>query len=111
MNIPALPVTIDDIHAAAAALAGQVAHTPTVPAPQLSGILGCDIVLKLETLQQTGSFKDRGAYNELRSLGPDERERGVVAMSAGNHAQGVAYHATRLGIPSTLVMPTFTPFT
>jgi threonine dehydratase len=106
-----LPVTIDDIHAAAAALEGQVARTPTIAAPQLSGILGCEIFLKLETLQRTGSFKDRGAYNKLRSLGKAERKRGVVAMSAGNHAQGVAYHATRLGIPSTIVMPTFTPFT
>jgi threonine dehydratase len=106
-----LPVTIDDIHAAAAALEGQVARTPTIAAPQLSGLLGCEIFLKLETLQRTGSFKDRGAYNKLRSLGEAERKRGVVAMSAGNHAQGVAYHATRLGIPSTIVMPTFTPFT
>ena len=106
-----LPVTIDDIHAAAAALEGQVARTPTIAAPQLSGILGCEIFLKLETLQRTGSFKDRGAYNKLRSLDKAQRKRGVVAMSAGNHAQGVAYHATRLGIPSTIVMPTFTPFT
>ena len=106
-----LPVTIDDIHDAAAAIEGQVARTPTIAAPQLSGLLGCEIFLKLETLQRTGSFKDRGAYNKLRSLGKAERKRGVVAMSAGNHAQGVAYHATRLGIPSTIVMPTFTPFT
>src|SRR4051794_2228518 len=111
MSPAPLPVTIDDIRAAAAALEGQVARTPTIAAPQLSGILGCEIFLKLETLQRTGSFKDRGAYNKLRSLGKAERKRGVVAMSAGNHAQGVAYHATRLGIPSTIVMPTFTPFT
>ena len=111
MSSATLPVTIDDIRTAAAALEGQVARTPIIPAPQLSGILGCELFLKLETLQRTGSFKDRGAYNKLRSLGEDERKRGVVAMSAGNHAQGVAYHATRLGIPSTIVMPTFTPFT
>jgi threonine dehydratase len=111
MSPAPLPVTIADIHAAAAALEGQVARTPIIPAPQLSGILGCELFLKLETLQRTGSFKDRGAYNKLRSLDEDERQRGVVAMSAGNHAQGVAYHATRLGIPSTIVMPTFTPFT
>ena len=111
MSPAPLPVTIDDIRAAAAALEGQVARTPIIPAPLLSGILGCELVLKLETLQRTGSFKDRGAYNKLRSLGKAERKRGVVAMSAGNHAQGVAYHATRLGIPSTIVMPTFTPFT
>ena len=111
MSPAPLPVTIDDIRAAAAALEGQVARTPVIPAPQLSGILGCELFLKLETLQRTGSFKDRGAYNKLRSLDEDERKRGVVAMSAGNHAQGVAYHATRLGIPSTIVMPTFTPFT
>lgn len=111
MSPAPLPVTIDDIRAAAAALEGQVARTPVIPAPLLSGTLGCELFLKLETLQRTGSFKDRGAYNKLRSLGEDERKRGVVAMSAGNHAQGVAYHATRLGIPSTIVMPTFTPFT
>ena len=111
MSSATLPVTIDDIRTAAAALEGQVARTPIIPAPQLSGILGCELFLKLETLQRTGSFKDRGAYNKLRSLGEDGRKRGVVAMSAGNHAQGVAYHATRLGIPSTIVMPTFTPFT
>lgn len=111
MSPAPLPVTIDDIRAAAAALEGQVARTPVIPAPLLSGILGCELFLKLETLQRTGSFKDRGAYNKLRSLDKAQRKRGVVAMSAGNHAQGVAYHATRLGIPSTIVMPTFTPFT
>jgi threonine dehydratase len=111
MTSATLPVSIDDIHAAAAALVGQVVRTPMIAAPQLSGLLGCEIFLKLETLQRTGSFKDRGAYNKLRSLDEAQRKRGVVAMSAGNHAQGVAYHATRLGIPSTIVMPTFTPFT
>jgi threonine dehydratase len=111
MTTATLPVSIDDIHAAAAALVGQVVRTPMIAAPQLSGLLGCEIFLKLETLQRTGSFKDRGAYNKLRSLDEAQRKRGVVAMSAGNHAQGVAYHATRLGIPSTIVMPTFTPFT
>jgi threonine dehydratase len=77
----------------------------------LSAALGLDIVLKLETLQRTGSFKERGALNRLSYLTAEERARGVIAMSAGNHAQGVAYHAHRLGIPATIVMPEGTPFT
>ena len=88
-----------------------VARTPSVPALALSAALGLDIVLKLETLQRTGAFKERGAFYKLASLTEDERKRGVIAMSAGNHAQGVAYHAQRLGIPATIVMPQGTPFT
>ena len=72
---------------------------------------GAEIYLKLETLQRTGSFKERGALNKLLTLSPAQRRAGVVAMSAGNHAQGVAYHARRLGIPATIVMPEGTPFT
>ena len=105
-----LPVTIADIRDAAAAIAGAIAHTPTLAAPALSELAGCDIHLKLETLHRTGSFKERGALNKLLTLGPAERRAGVVAMSAGNHAQGVAYHARRLGIPATIVMPEGTPF-
>ncbi|MFZ3234292.1 MAG: threonine ammonia-lyase [Stellaceae bacterium] len=106
-----LPVTIADIRTAAAAIAGAVARTPTVGAPALSELAGAEIHLKLETLHRTGSFKERGALNKLLTLSPEQRRIGVVAMSAGNHAQGVAYHAERLGIPAAIVMPEGTPFT
>ena len=106
-----LPVTITDIRRAQAAIAGAVAHTPTIRAAALSEMAGCEVFLKLETLHPTGSFKERGALNKLLSLTEAERRAGVVAMSAGNHAQGVAYHARRLGIPATIVMPAGTPFT
>ncbi|GIK96693.1 MAG: threonine ammonia-lyase [Alphaproteobacteria bacterium] len=107
-----MTVTIDGIRAAAALLEGQVVRTPTVRAGRLAEALGAaELVLKLENQQYTGSFKDRGALNKLLSLGPEEARQGVVAMSAGNHAQGVAYHAKRLGIPATIVMPKGTPFT
>ena len=106
-----LPVSVADIRRAAKAIAGAIAVTPTIAAPALSQRTGSDIRLKLETLHPTGSFKERGALHKLLSLGPAERGAGVVAMSAGNHAQGVAYHAQRLGIPATIVMPEGTPFT
>ncbi|HEX3954724.1 MAG TPA: threonine ammonia-lyase [Stellaceae bacterium] len=106
-----LPVTIADIREAEAAIAGEVARTPMIRAAALSDLAGCEVYLKLETLQATGSFKERGALNKLRTLNANERGAGVVAMSAGNHAQGVAYHARRLGIPATIVMPVGTPFT
>src|SRR5579859_5406162 len=106
-----LPVTLADIRDAAATIAGEVLRTPAVAAPALSALTGAEIVLKLETLHPTGSFKERGALNKLKSLSPEERAAGVIAMSAGNHAQGVAYHARRLGIPATIVMPEGTPFT
>ena len=105
-----MTTTIEDIRAAAERLRGQVIRTPLVPATRLSEVLGCELYLKLENLQRTGSFKDRGAYVRLSHLTPDEARRGVIAMSAGNHAQGVAYHAQRLGIPATIVMPEFAPF-
>src|SRR5439155_3034369 len=107
----ALPVTISDVRRAAATLDGAVARTPTIRAAALSELAGCEVYLKLETMQSTGSFKERGALNKLLALGAAERRAGVVAMSAGNHAQGVAYHARRLGIPATIVMPAGTPFT
>ncbi|MBV9861646.1 MAG: threonine ammonia-lyase [Alphaproteobacteria bacterium] len=106
-----LPVTMADIRRAAAALAGAIARTPTVPAPALAVRAGAAVHLKLETLQATGSFKERGARNKLLGLTAAQRRAGVVAMSAGNHAQGVAYHARQLGIPATIVMPEGTPFT
>ena len=104
--------TADDIRAAAARIQGRVVRTPLVNSPRLAALTGANSVhLKLENQQYTGSFKDRGALNKLLSLTPEEAKRGVIAMSAGNHAQGVAYHALRLGIPATIVMPKATPFT
>src|SRR5476649_1278887 len=106
-----LPVTLKDIQAAAAAIAGAVLRTPTRHSRTLSDIAGCEVWLKFENRQFTASFKERGALNKLLSLSEAERKRGVAAMSAGNHAQGVAYHAGRLGVPVTIVMPEGTPFT
>jgi threonine dehydratase len=102
-------VTLQDVRAAAERIAGAVVHTPCLRSETLSRIAKADIWLKFENLQFTASFKERGALNTLLQLTPDERRRGVIAMSAGNHAQGVAYHAGRLGIPATIVMPAFTP--
>ena len=103
--------TIDDIRAAARLIHGAVERTPTRHSDTLSRITGADIHLKFENLQYTASFKERGALNKLLSLTDEQRKQGVAAMSAGNHAQGVAYHAGRLGIPVTIVMPEGTPFT
>lgn len=100
---------IDDIRAAAARLDGQVLRTPCVESRTLSQLTGCQVFLKFENLQYTASFKERGACNKLAQLTPEERARGVIAMSAGNHAQGVAYHAQRLGLRAVIVMPRFTP--
>ena len=102
-------VTIDDIEAAARTIAGAVELTKCVQSRTLSAIFGADIWLKFENHQFTASFKERGALNRLAALDADQRTRGVIAMSAGNHAQGVAYHAQRLGIPATIVMPEGTP--
>jgi threonine dehydratase len=107
---PVFAVTIADVRAAAAAIAGAVERTPTHYSRTLSQMSGCEIHLKFENLQFTASFKERGALNKLLSLSPAQRKGGVAAMSAGNHAQGVAYHAGRLGIPATIVMPEGTPF-
>lgn len=106
---PAL-VDLAAIEAAARTLAGQVLATPLRHSRTLSEITGAEIWLKFENLQYTASFKERGAYNKLASLTEAERARGVIAMSAGNHAQGVAYHSCRLGIRATIVMPEITPF-
>ena len=100
---------IQDIRDAAVRLQGQVLDTPCVESKTLSDIVGAQVFLKFENLQFTASFKERGACNKLAQLSPEERARGVVAMSAGNHAQGVAYHAQRLGIRAVIVMPRFTP--
>lgn len=103
-------VTLADIEAARRVIQGVVLHTPMLPAPRLSALTGADVFVKYENLQVTNSFKDRGALVKLASLSEAERNRGVVAMSAGNHAQAVAYHAARLRVPATIVMPVTTPF-
>ena len=105
-----LPVNLEAVRRAAASIAGAICRTPVVAAPALSELAGSEIYLKLETLHRTGSFKERGALAKLLTLDAGERRAGVVAMSAGNHAQGVAHHASRLGIPATIVMPEGTPF-
>ena len=105
-----MTVTADDVAAAAARLAGQLVSTPCLPSRTLSEIAGAELWLKFENLQYTASFKERGALNRLLGLTPAQAAAGVIAMSAGNHAQGVAYHARRLGIPATIVMPRHTPF-
>ncbi|HNN32398.1 MAG TPA: pyridoxal-phosphate dependent enzyme, partial [Ottowia sp.] len=98
-----------DIQQAAERVRGQVLDTPCVESRTLSQLTGTQLFLKMENLQFTASFKERGACNKLAQLTDQEKARGVIAMSAGNHAQGVAYHAERLGIPATIVMPSFTP--
>ena len=108
-DLAGLPVAPADIHAAADVIRGAIVETPCSYSRTLSAICGCDLWLKFENLQFTSSFKERGALNRLTALSAVERGRGVIAMSAGNHAQGVAYHAKRLGIPATIVMPIGTP--
>ncbi len=103
-------VTIADIEAARRVIENVVLRTPMLPAPKLSRLTGAEVYVKYENLQVTNSFKDRGALVKLASLSEAERKRGVITMSAGNHAQAVAYHASRLGIPSAIVMPVTTPF-
>jgi threonine dehydratase len=103
------PVTVDLIRAAAERLRGHVEETPCVHSRTLSQITGAEVYLKFENLQFTASFKERGALNKLSQLTSQQRNSGVIAVSAGNHAQGVAYHAQRIGIPSVIVMPRFTP--
>jgi threonine dehydratase len=103
-------IGLEEIEAAREVLKGQIVRTPTIAAPKLSALTGAEVYVKCESLQFTGSFKDRGAFVKLASLSDSEARRGVIAMSAGNHAQAVAYHASRLGIPATIVMPEHTPF-
>ncbi len=102
-------LSLNDIEQAAGRLAGHLLETPCVESRTLSQITGAQIFLKFENLQYTASFKERGACNKLSQLTPQERQRGVIAMSAGNHAQGVAYHAQRLGVRAVIIMPRFTP--
>ncbi len=105
-----MAVTISDIEAARRTIAGQVLRTPMLPAPKLSLLTGAEVFVKYENMQVTNSFKERGALTKLASLSPQQQAHGVITMSAGNHAQAVAYHAQRLGIPATVVMPDLTPF-
>jgi len=105
-----MTITLKDIQAAAATIRGQVIDTPCLPSRTLSEITGAQVFLKFENHQFTASFKERGALNKLASLDAAQRAKGVIACSAGNHAQGVAYHAHRLGIPGTIVMPRYTPY-
>lgn len=113
MSVAPTPATAcvdrSEIEAAARRLDGAIAHTPCRPSETLSAQTGAEVWLKFENHQFTASFKERGALNRLLALSADERERGVIAMSAGNHAQAVAYHCQRLGIPATIVMPRTTP--
>ena len=113
MSAAVLPasVSLPDIRAAARRIAGAVEATPCVHSRTLSRLTGAEVFLKFENLQFTASFKERGALNKLLSLSEADRRRGVIAMSAGNHAQAVAYHAARLGIPATIVMPRGSPNT
>jgi len=107
--VPNMTLSIKDIAAAETVIAGRVVRTPMLPAPRLSELTGATVFVKHENLQVTNSFKERGALAKLASLDRTERARGVIAMSAGNHAQAVAYHAARLGIAATIVMPVTTP--
>lgn len=102
-------ISIEDVTRAADTIRPHVLRTPLVPSPRLSELTGATVCVKHENMQPTGSFKERGAVTKLDTLTPAERARGVIAMSAGNHAQAVAYHAKRLGIPATIVMPVGTP--
>jgi threonine dehydratase len=104
-----MKVTLQEVRLAAERMRGLVLRSPCTYSRTLSQITGAEVFLKFENLQFTASFKERGALNKLASLGVMQRRRGVIAMSAGNHAQGVAYHARRLGIPATIVMPRYTP--
>ena len=106
-----MTLTLDDIRAAAARIAGRIIRTPTIESDAVSRVAGTRVLLKLDNLQATGAFKERGAANRLSLLSSAERAAGVIAMSAGNHAQAVARHASLLGIAATIVMPRFTPAT
>ena len=105
-----MSITYQDVQNAQAAIKDRTIRTPIIRATRLSQRLGIDLYLKLENLQHTNAFKARGALNKLLTLTPEQRKSGVIACSAGNHAQGIAYHASRLGIPATIVMPHGTPF-
>jgi threonine dehydratase len=104
-----MTIRFSDIEDAHRRMAREIIRTPTLPAPRLSQLTGADVAVKYDNMQVTGSFKERGACNRMQALSDDERRRGVIAMSAGNHAQAVAWHAKKLGVPATIVMPEGTP--
>ncbi|MEX0942381.1 MAG: threonine ammonia-lyase [Pseudomonadales bacterium] len=108
-HLPASTITADSIRQAYAAISPYLVHTPIIYSATFSDMCGCETLFKLENLQMTGSFKERGALNRLLALSAEEKARGVIAASAGNHAQAVAYHAYRLGIPAKIVMPRYSP--
>jgi threonine dehydratase len=105
-----MTISYADVQTAKRILAGAALRTAMLPSPKLSALTGAEVFVKFENLQVTNSFKDRGAYVKLASLSEAQCGRGVIAMSIGNHAQAVAYHSQRLGIPATIVMPVTTPF-
>src|SRR3984893_15424565 len=105
-----MTLTLDDIKAAAARLDGHIERTPCRRSRTLSEITGAEVWVKFENMQFTASYKERGALNKLLLLSEAEKKRGVIAASAGNHAQALAYHGQRLGVPVTIVMPKATPF-
>ncbi len=109
MSSESLPVTIDDVRAAHMRIRDSIVRTPTLISKTLSQLTGATVYLKFENLQFTAAYKERGALNTLLQLSDEAKARGVIAASAGNHAQGLAYHANRLGVPATIVMPTTTP--
>ena len=102
-------LTIDHVRAAAGRVAGQIVETPMLHSQTLSKITGADIWLKFENLQFTAAYKERGGLHAMLQWPEEQRSRGVIAASAGNHSQGLSYHGTRLGVPVTIVMPTTTP--
>ncbi len=104
-----MAVHFADIAEAHRLMAGEIVRTPTLPAPKLSALTGAEVFVKYDNMQATGAFKERGAFNRMRQLSAEERRRGVIAMSAGNHAQAVAWQAQKLGVPATIVMPEGTP--
>ncbi|MFW2851745.1 threonine ammonia-lyase [Sphingomonas sp. TX0543] len=108
-NDESLPVSIDDVRAAHMRIRDSIVRTPTLISKTLSQLTGARVYLKFENLQFTAAYKERGALNTLLQLSDEAKARGVIAASAGNHAQGLAYHANRLGVPATIVMPTTTP--
>jgi threonine dehydratase len=108
-SAPPLPITVDDVLAARTRISGAIVKTPTLISQTLSQMLGCNVYLKFENLQFTAAYKERGALNRLLQLDEASKAKGVIAASAGNHAQGLAYHGKRLGVPVTIVMPTTTP--
>lgn len=108
-SAPPLPITVDDVLAARTRIAGAIVKTPTLISQTLSQMLGCNVYLKFENLQFTAAYKERGALNRLLQLDEASKTKGVIAASAGNHAQGLAYHGKRLGVPVTIVMPLTTP--